>query len=100
MEDVLYFFDDAAFCVEKGALDEEMMWHAFYHWVRLFYQASEKYIIDRQKEEPTVWSALGWIYPRLNTLEKARSGNAYKEKLNITELERDLRDIYEGEKTD
>ena len=97
MEDVLDFFDDTAFCVQKGALDKEMMWHPFYHWVRLFYQAAEQYIIDRQKDEPAVWSALYWIYPQLNTIEKTKSANAYKEKLKNAELEKDLRDILECE---
>jgi hypothetical protein len=93
VEDVLDFFDDVAFLVNKGALDEEMMWHTFYHWVRVYYQASEQYIINRQKREPAVWSAFSQIYPRLNALEQAKSGITYKEKLNDTELTKDLSDI-------
>jgi hypothetical protein len=93
VDDVLDFLDDAAFLVRKGALDEEMMWHPFYHWVRVYYQASEQYIISRQKREPTVWSALSWVYPRLNNLEKAKSGLRYKEKLTDPELKKDLSDI-------
>jgi hypothetical protein len=95
VEDVLDFFDDAAFCVYKGALDEEMMWHPFYHWFRVYYQASEQHINVRTKDESGVWNYLRWIYPRLNELEKAKSPSTYKEKLNDTDLEKYLREICE-----
>jgi hypothetical protein len=95
VEDVLDFFDDAAFCVYKGALDEEMMWHPFYHWLRVFYQASKQHIKMRINEESAVWNYLRWIYPRLNELEKTKSPSAYKEKLNDTDLEKYLREICE-----
>jgi hypothetical protein len=93
VEDVLDFFDDVAFMVKKGALDEEMMWHAFYHWVRVYYQASEQDIINRRTHEPAVWSFLCQVYPRLNALEKVESGITYKEILSDAELMKDLDDI-------
>lgn len=92
IEDILDFFDDVAFLVTKGALDTEMMWHPFYHWVRMYYQAAEQYIIARTKEEPTVWNYLCAIYPRLTEMEKSKSSHTYKEKLTDTELRTHLQE--------
>lgn len=98
VDDVLDFFEDLAFMVTNGALDERMMWHGFHHWVRVYYQASEQYIISRRREEPAVWYGLCEIYPRLNALEKAeiekaKNGITYKEKLSDAEIKKDLDDI-------
>ena len=92
IEDILDFFDDVAFLVTKGALDTEMMWHPFYHWVRMYYQAAEQHIIARTKEEPTVWNYLCAIYPRLTEMEKSKSSHTYKEKLTDTELRTHLQE--------
>jgi hypothetical protein len=70
VEPILDVLDDAAFLVKKGALDEEMMHHAFYHWARLYWQASETLITLRRAEEPAVWNNLAAIYPRLNEIER------------------------------
>jgi hypothetical protein len=86
VEDILDFFDDVAFLVKRDAIDSEMMWHPFYHWVRLYFQASEQHIIARTKEEAAVWNYLRWVYPRLNELEKAESPSTYKAKLDDAEL--------------
>jgi hypothetical protein len=86
IEDILDFFDDVAFLVTKGALDAEMMWHPFYHWLRMYYQASEQYIINRTKTESAVWNYMRSIYPRLSEIEKAESRGLYKDKLTDAEL--------------
>jgi len=90
VEDVLDFFDDAAFLVKKGALDTEMTWHAFYHWVRLYFQAAEQHIMAYRKREPPVWNYLCWIYPRLNGFEKTQRPSTYREKLDDEDLKRQL----------
>lgn len=86
------FFDDVAFLVTKGALDTEMMWHPFYHWVRMYYQAAEQHIITRTKDEPAVWNYLRSIYPRLTEIEKSENLGTYKEKLTDTELRTHLQE--------
>jgi hypothetical protein len=90
LDDVLDFFDDTAFLVKKGAPDEEMMWHGFYHWIRLYLQAGEQYITSYRRNEPAVWKHLFSLYPRLNALEKAEGQNVYIERLNELELRKQL----------
>lgn len=92
IDDILDFFDDVAFLVTKGALETEMMWHPFYHWVRMYYQASDQHIINRTKTEPAVWNYLRSIYPRLNELEKSQSQGTYREKLTDAELRTHLQE--------
>ncbi|MDR3643208.1 MAG: hypothetical protein P4L74_06315 [Candidatus Doudnabacteria bacterium] len=92
VDDVLDFFEDVSFMVEKQALDEEMVWHAFYHWMRLYYQASATYINERRQEEPTVWKYFICLYPRLNALERSNSFGQYKEILDDAELKKQLED--------
>ena len=95
VEDVLEFFDDAAFLVEKNALDAEMMWHSFYHWIRLYLQAGEPHITTYRTAEPSVWKHLFAIYPRLTVIEKAQGRGVYVEKLNNPQLKRQLeQEIY------
>ena len=44
-----------------------------------------------------MWSALSWIYPRLNYIEKTKTGDTFKEKLTDPELKKALIDILECE---
>jgi hypothetical protein len=90
VEDILDFFDNVAFLVTKGALETEMMWHPFYHWVRMYCQAAEQHINARTKDESAVWNYLRSIYPALNELEKVQSPSGHKEKLSDDELRAQL----------
>lgn len=92
VDDVLDFFEDVSFMVKKQALDEDMVWHAFYHWMRLYNQASEKYINERRQEEPAVWQYFILLYPKLNALERKKGFGQYKEKLSDAELKKQLED--------
>jgi hypothetical protein len=71
VEDVLDFLEDVAFFVHTGALTPKAAWHGFYHWIRGYCQASERYIAERQSAEPEVYKELLWLYPKLNRLERA-----------------------------
>jgi hypothetical protein len=88
---VLDFFEDVAFLVKRGALDIEMMWH-FYHWVRMYVQASEQQVMASANNHPVIWDSLRWAYPRLIELEKTRGCGTYKEKLSGAELRAQLED--------
>jgi hypothetical protein len=70
-----------------------MACHGFYHWIRLYYQASEKYINDRRQKEATVWEYLVELYPKLSSLEK--KGVRHIERLSDADLERQLKDEIE-----
>jgi hypothetical protein len=92
VEPILDILDDAAFLVEKGALDAEMMHHAFYHWVRLYWQACAKQITSRREDEPAMWNNLSAIYPRLNDIERAAKPSTYREQLSQSEIKEYLED--------
>jgi hypothetical protein len=94
VDDVLDLFEDAAFLVHEGALSRRMMWHGFHHWVRIYYQASERYIADCRENEPARWKYLCLVYPLLNEVEKAEGKGKYIERLTDaalrTQLEEEL----------
>jgi hypothetical protein len=66
-------------------------WHAFYHWVRLYYQASERFIADRRTKEPAVWNNLYRVYSVLNDLEKAEGRGKCEERLSEKDLKKQLK---------
>jgi len=86
VEEMFDFFDEIAFLVRIKALTLEMTWHEFYHWIRLYYQSAETYIIERRAKEPTVWEDIYKLYPKLNSLEMKKHPDTYKEKLDDLEL--------------
>jgi len=94
VEDVLDFFDEVAFLVRSGVLTKKMVWHEFYHWVRLYWQAAGKYVIERRLEEPAVWEDLYWLYPKLNDIEKKKYPCHYKEKLTEKDLKKFLKEEF------
>ncbi len=69
VDEIFDLFEDAAFSVTTRALDIKMMWHAFFYWIDLYYQASEKYLAERKQENPTQWSELRRLYPKLCEIE-------------------------------
>jgi hypothetical protein len=68
--DVLDFLEDVAFFVRTDAVTPEQAWHAFYHWIRGYYQASEQYISERRNQESAVYKELHRLFPKLNATEK------------------------------
>jgi hypothetical protein len=69
---VLDFFDQIAVLVSRGALDEEMVWHAFYRPMASYWFASQAYVRQVQRDDPAVWEELGRIMPRLVAIEAQR----------------------------
>ncbi len=92
IEDILDFFDEVSFLVRIKAVTIEMVWHEFYHWIRLYYLSSNKYINDRRIKEPAVWEDLYKLYPRLSSYEQKRFPITYKRSIDDSELKHYLED--------
>lgn len=69
IDDVLDFFDTVGYLVRVGALDKEMAWHTFFHWVRAYWYASKDYVAETRLKEPTVWEDFDQLYHKLMRLE-------------------------------
>jgi len=66
--DVLTFFDEIAFWIDRRALDEESVWHHFYWPMANYWYGSEEYR-KRPKSGGAGWEHLARIMPRLAELE-------------------------------
>jgi hypothetical protein len=71
LEDILDFFEaPIAQKVASGELDEFKTYSYFYHWVRLYWQAAQKYIEDYRQDEPAAWGSLEGLYKKMSDFEK------------------------------
>ncbi len=72
LEDVLNFFEaPLARKVNSGEIDPFEAYSYFYHWLKLYWQAAQKYIEDYRKYEPAAWVSLKALYEELSNYEKA-----------------------------
>jgi hypothetical protein len=74
LEDVLDFLEaPIAQKVISGEIDEFQAYSYFYHWIRLYWQAAQKYIEDYRKDEPAAWGSLKVLYEIMSIYEKAET---------------------------
>ena len=72
VNEVLDFFDEVALLLQRGALDEEMVWHEFYWPLANYWFASQEYIRQVQRDDPAAWTDLGMAVQRLVAVEARR----------------------------
>ena len=71
LEDVLDFFESPiASKVKEGGIDAKQVYDIFYHWVRLYYEASQNFIAEYRKGEPAAYTELADLYRELSICEK------------------------------
>ena len=69
---VLDFFDGVALLLQRGALDEEMVWHQFYWPMANYWLAGQEYVRRARKDDPVLWQDLEGALPRLMAIEARR----------------------------
>lgn len=95
---VLDFFDHVALLVQRGALDEEMVWYQFYWPMANYWTASREYIRAAQHDDVTMWQDLDTLMPRLVSIEAQRHRRRNDEVLPTAAQVRDfLTDESEGD---
>jgi len=75
-EPILDFFETMALLLRRGALDTEIVWHTFFHWVDNYYEASKGFIEARQATDPLVWSDLPSFVEKLRAVQASRLGKS------------------------
>ena len=68
-DDVLDFFETIGYLLSRGALDEKMVWHTFFHWIMGYCQAAEEYISMKRQREPKVLQDLIDLHHRMEAIE-------------------------------
>jgi hypothetical protein len=72
-EPILDFFETMALLLRRGALDQEIVWHTFFHWIDHYYAAAQELIEQRQTVEPLVWKDLVSLVGKLRKLQTSKS---------------------------
>jgi hypothetical protein len=71
LEDILDFLEaPLAQKVIGNYIDAREVYSYFYHWIRLYWQASQNYINDYRKDEPGAWGSIGKLYEYVSVYEK------------------------------
>jgi len=71
-EEVLDFFETLGLLVRLGALDAEMVWHTFYHWVEGWWHAASPLITRERAARPQVWGDFVRLKETLAAFEQKR----------------------------
>src|SRR6266404_781939 len=66
---VLDFFETVGYLLRRGALDEQMVWHTFWHWIMGYYQAAAEYITEARKKDSALWQDFVELHRRMEAIE-------------------------------
>lgn len=73
IDDVLDFFEDIGFYMRGDQISPEVAHHHLYHWIRGYWQASEKYVKAWQAKEPARWNHLEMLFETITEIEVSES---------------------------
>jgi hypothetical protein len=87
LEDVLDFFESPiAEKVSDGSIDTEQIYSVFYHWIRLYYQASQKFREEYRKGEPAAYTNLAELYDQTSKFERLEIEKELERKCKLEDL--------------
>ena len=69
-EPILDFFETMALLLRRGALDKEIVKHTFFYWIDNYYEATRRFIAERQRTRPVVWKDLTTLVGKLRTIHR------------------------------
>ena len=73
---VLDFFDEVAFLLDRGVLDEDMVWYRFYQPMTDYWFASKDFVRQMRKQDASMWAHLDRIIDRLLAQQARRRNRA------------------------
>jgi len=97
IDDVLDFFEDVGFYQKGGQISPETAHHHFYHWLRMYWQASREYVEAWQNKEGARWNHIGGLFEITSEVEM-REGKCTRSDIPLTS--KDIDDYLEQEKKD
>ena len=73
LEDVLDFFESPIGAkVNAGCIDAKQVYETFYHWIRLYYQASVRFREEYRSKELSAYETIDELFSRTSKYEKSR----------------------------
>jgi hypothetical protein len=73
---VLDFFDEVAFLLDRGVLDEDMVWYRFYQPMTDYWFASKDFVRQMRKQDASMWAHLDKIIDRMLAQQARRRNRA------------------------
>jgi hypothetical protein len=92
----LIFFDELAFYVKGDQITPETAHQSFYYWIEGYYNSAREYIEYYQKESPTVWEHVKYLYDITSEVEKIRSRSNFTQTLDDKQVNSFLESEREG----
>ena len=71
-EDVWDFFETLGFMVRRKAVDEELVWHTFFHWRDGYWNASRTHIAAYQATYPTAYVDFKNLHEQTLAIERGK----------------------------
>jgi hypothetical protein len=72
--------------VISGILIEKQVYDYFHHWIIMYYQASQEYIENYRKNQPSSWCYLKQLYDKILIIEKMEKERELGRKCDPKEL--------------
>lgn len=76
VDDILDFFENVALLEKRGAIDIELVWHAFYYWFTVYFDMTRAYRIEARTEDSTQWEDIERLYVRIQAEQMRRAEKA------------------------
>ena len=69
-EDVFDFFETVGLLVRRKALDKEVAWHSFFHWIHGYWTSSSSYLVEERRKNPSVYKDFALLHQMMCEFEK------------------------------
>ena len=91
---VLDFFDEVAFLLDRGVLDEDMVWYRLYPPMTNYWFASKEFVRQMRKQDASMWAHLDKIIDRMLAQQARRRNRAVDD---VKPSKAQIRDFLNGE---
>ncbi|HKT31617.1 MAG TPA: hypothetical protein VJS89_03875 [Gammaproteobacteria bacterium] len=77
LEPILDYFETVGLLLERGVLDEEMIWSTFSNWILNYAQIGTQYIAEVQAEDSTLWTYMMRLRDRMDEVQERITHQKY-----------------------
>jgi hypothetical protein len=86
IEAVLNEYESIAILVEKGGIDEDLVYNYFSDWILHMFPAAEDILNSNQKENPTYYENFRKLHQRMMASEERKHGHPQPSRMQVTEF--------------
>jgi hypothetical protein len=72
-EEIYDFFETVGLLLRKRAIDKEMVWNTFFHWIHYYWIVGSDYIANEQRADSPAWEDFKHLHEQVIKVEKIRT---------------------------